>query len=75
MVPPSSIRIPRVRTYSGYCRPALNFVYEALTPSGYASQRIQLSITVTYAVHYPVRISTHGLAYSAFARHYLRNLG
>ena len=75
MVPPTSLRIPRVRRYSGYCRFPSRFAYETLTLSGYASHRILLRFGITYAVHYPECISTLGLASSAFARHYLRNLG
>ena len=75
MVPPTSLRVPRVRRYSGYCRSLLRFAYETITLSGCASHRIQLRFRVTCAVHYPESITTLGLASSAFARHYLRNLG
>ena len=75
MVPPTSLRVPRVRRYSGFCRSLLRFAYETLTLFGYASHRIPLRFRVTYAVHYPESITTLGLASSAFARHYLRNLG
>ena len=46
-----------------------------LTFFGWLSHAIQLCSCVTYAVHYPRCISTPGLASSAFARHYSRNLG
>ena len=36
---------------------------------------IQLRLGLSYAVRNPENISAPGLAYSAFARHYLRNLG
>ena len=75
MVPPTSLRIPRVRRYSGYCYPHSHFAYETITLFGCASHRIQLYLWVVLAVHYPECISTLGLASSAFARHYLRNLG
>ena len=66
--------IPRVPWYSGFGRPASNFAYVALTPCGGPSQTLRLSSAVTSAVLYPARISTRGLAFCAFARHYLRNL-
>ena len=42
---------------------------------GCAFQRILLRYTIHVTVHYPVGISTRGLASFAFARHYSRNLG
>ena len=75
MVPPTSQRIPRVRRYSGYCRSLSLFAYMTLTFFGWLSHAIQLRYCVTYAVHYPECITTLGLASSAFARHYSRNLG
>ena len=74
MVPQCSVRIPRVRTYFGYCQPDLDFTYKTLTSFGYASHRIRLSSSIPYTVHNPKSISTLGLASSAFARHYSRNL-
>ena len=53
MVPPHSLRIPRARRYSGYCRPLKVFAYEAITLSGSASHRIRLTFRVTYAVLTP----------------------
>ena len=75
MVPPTSQRIPRVRRYSGYCRSPSYFAYMTLTFFGWLSHAIQLYFSVTCAVHYPECITTLGLASSAFARHYSRNLG
>ena len=75
MVPPTSQRIPRVRRYFGYCRSLSHFVYMTLTFFGWLSHAIQLCSGVTYAVHNPRCITTSGLAFSAFARHYSRNLG
>ena len=69
------MRIPRARTYSGYCRPSRSFGYKTLTFYGWASHLILLDLKVPYAVHYPVSISTRGLASFVFARHYSRNLG
>ena len=50
MVPPSSLRIPRVRRYSGYCRFLCRFAYEALTLSCWASHPIRLRRGITCAV-------------------------
>ena len=74
MVPQCSVRIPRVRTYFGYCQLDLDFVYETITPYGCASHHIRLSAVIQFTVHNPGCISTTGLASSAFARHYSRNL-
>ena len=74
MVPQCSVRIPRVRTYFGYCQLTLDFVYETITPYGCASHHIRLSAVIHFTVHNPRCISTPGLASSAFARHYSRNL-
>ena len=51
MVPPSSLRIPRVRRYSGYCRFLCHFAYEALTLSCRASHPVRLQRRITCAVH------------------------
>ena len=53
MVPPSSMRIPRVRIYSGYRRPASHFAYMTLTFFGSLSQVILLCFSVPYAVLTP----------------------
>ena len=74
VVHPASHQIPRVRCYSGYCQPSINFVYGTFTLSGLASQLIILSISVPYAVLYPGCIATSGLASFPFARRYLENL-
>ena len=74
MVPQYSVRIPRVRTYFGYCQLYLDFIYETITPYGHASHRVRLSSYIQFTVHNPGCISTTGLASSAFARHYSRNL-
>ena len=54
MVPPHSLRIPRVRRYSGYCRFPCRFAYEALTLSCRASHPVRLQRRITYAVHTPM---------------------
>ena len=69
------MRIPRARTYSGSCRSLWLFGYKTLTFYGWASHLILLSRQVPYAVLYPEGISTLGLAWFVFARHYSRNLG
>ena len=74
MVPQYSVQISRVRTYFGYCRPASAFTYMTLTFFGPTSHWVRLASTIPFAVHNPVSISTCGLASSAFARRYSRNL-
>ena len=53
MVHPSSLRIPRVRRYSGYCSLSWSFVYVALTPFGSLSQVIRLRYRIDIAVLTP----------------------
>ena len=53
MVPPHSVRIPRVHTYSGYPCSAGSFTYRTVTFSGWPSHAIQLDFAVTYRVHTP----------------------
>ena len=53
MVPPSSLRIPRVRRYSGYCCLSHRFAYEALTLSCRASHPVRLQLKITCAVRTP----------------------
>ena len=53
MVPPSSVRIPRVRIYSGYRRSASHFAYMTLTFFGSLSQVILLCSAVLSAVLTP----------------------
>ena len=53
MGPPYSLRIPRVRRYSGYDQPTSPFTYETITLFGSSSQRIQLDSTVDDAVLTP----------------------
>ena len=73
MVPPYSLRIPRVRRYSGYRPPTSLFAYETLTPYGVASHPLQLSSVDAYVCPNPDGIATSGLASSGFARRYSRN--
>ena len=73
MVPPASHRVPRVRWYSGYCRPKIPFAYGAITHYGDSSQSLLLKILITYAVRNPDCIATIGLASFPFARRYLGN--
>ena len=74
MVPQYSVRIPRVRTYFGYCLPPSVFTYVTLTPFGHTSHCVRLTSGIRSAVHNPKCISTFGLASSAFARRYSQNL-
>ena len=53
MVPPLSLRIPRVRRYSGSCCSVSHFAYKAFTSSGSVSQQIRLCLTVASAVLTP----------------------
>ena len=53
MVPPSSLRIPRVRRYSGFPLSPVRFAYEALTLSCRASHPVRLQLRVTCAVLTP----------------------
>ena len=75
MVPPSSHGIPRVPRYSGYSLLLHPFVYVTLTLFCWASHLIRLGFHNALCCPYPEHISTFGLASSAFARHYSRNLG
>ena len=72
---PSSHGISRAPRYSGYCSLFLLFVYVTITLSRQPSQTVRLKIKNTKCSPNPERISSLGLASSAFARHYLRNLG
>ena len=73
MVPISSVRIPRVPTYSGFRLPFLNFAYRIVTFYDPAFKLVRLSSPVQLCGPYPERISTLGLGSSDFARHYFRN--
>ena len=53
MVPPSSLRIPRVRRYSGYCRLSSRFAYRALTVFGAPSHALRLRYLMAFAVLTP----------------------
>ena len=75
MVPPTSHGIPRVPRYSGYSQITILFKYVALTLCGRPSHAVLLKIASHLAVRNPEDIATFGLASSAFARHYSRNLG
>ena len=73
MVPISSVKIPRVPTYSGYRLPFLNFAYGIVTLYDLPFKVVRLSSPVLFCGPYPSRISTAGLGFSDFARHYFRN--
>ena len=53
MVPPCSVQIPRVRTYSGYRWLSLHFAYRTLTFFGWASHPILLCSVLRVAVRTP----------------------
>ena len=74
MGPPSSHRIPRVRWYFGYSLLASCFAYRIITFFDAASQPLRLHFTIRCVSPNPLIISNQGLASSAFARHYSRNL-
>ena len=54
---------------------AISFKYVAVTLCGRPSHAVLLRILTLVAVRNPANIATAGLASSAFARHYSRNLG
>ena len=54
---------------------AISFGYMTLTFCGRPSHAVLLEITSHDAVRNPEDVATFGLASSAFARHYSRNLG
>ena len=74
MGPLSSLQIPRVCRYSGYSTRYKGFVYETFTSFGRFSHTVRLWSKIICRGPNPVYISIHGLASSAFARHYSRNL-
>ena len=74
MVPPYSHRVSRVRRYSGYSLLNQLFAYRILTFFDWPSHAIQLNRFIALYCPNPESISTFGLASSAFARHYWRNL-
>ena len=53
MVPPFSLRVPRVRRYSGFSRIARLFAYRTLTFFGAASHPLLLSVALPSAVLTP----------------------
>ena len=76
MGPPSSHRIPRVRWYLGYRLCVFTFHLQDSHLLRLAFPRHSVTLPQSrYVGPYPTGISTYGLASSAFARHYSRNLG
>ena len=73
MVPVPSVRIPRVPTYSGYCSLFLNFAYGIVTLFDLPFKVVRLSSLNAKCSPNPERITTFGLGFSDFARHYFRN--
>ena len=74
MVPPYSQRVSRVHWYSGYSWLSRLFAYRIITFFDWTSHSIRLNLNNTFRCPNPKSITTLGLASSAFARHYLRNL-
>ena len=74
MVPISSVRIPRVPTYSGYRSASTRFRLQDchLLRSTFQGMFGYLSLAFL-AVLTPQVYYTHGLGFSDFARHYFRN--
>ena len=76
MGPPSSHRIPRVRWYLGYRLCVFTFHLQDSHLLRLAFPRHSVTLPQSrYIGPYPIGITTYGLASSAFARHYSRNLG
>ena len=75
VVPPASHGIPRVPRYSGSGYVRIPFDYVALTLSDRPAQTLRLRMLTDPPPPNPDHIATIGLASSAFARHYFRNLG
>ena len=73
MVPISSVWISRVPTYSGFRQLIQGFVYRRFTFSAATFQLLRLPILILLCGPYPVGITTRGLGWSDFARHYSRN--
>ena len=73
MVLLSSVRIPRVPTYSGYPSPSNNFAYGTFTLFGWAFQLHSTIVLSTKQGPYPPHIAIWSLGFSDFARHYFRN--
>ena len=69
-----SHRVSRVRRYSGYFYVLSVFNYGTLTLCRWPSHAIRLTYRSKKKSE-PLGTMSLGLAYSAFARHYLRNLG
>ena len=73
MVPISSVWISRVPTYSGFRQLNQGFVYRRFTFFAATFQLLRLPILILLCGPYPDRITTIGLGWSDFARHYSRN--
>ena len=83
MVPPYSLRIPRVRRYSGYRSPCARFVYRILTFSDRPSHVVRLHLHVLISVRtpsvflqkvWPLPLSlatTHGISFDFSSSPYL----
>ena len=76
MGPPYSHRVPRARWYLGYwiCDSTFRLQDYHLLWLAFPYHSAMLCRS-RYSSPYPISITTYGLASSAFARHYSRNLG
>ena len=54
MVPPLSMRIPRVHMYSGYPWPISSFTYRTVTFFGRPSHAVRLDLMIPFRVHTPI---------------------
>ena len=73
MVLVSSVRIPRVPTYSGFHTLRTDFTYGTFTPFDLPFQVCSSIRSLNFASPYPLHISIKRLGSSDFARHYSRN--
>ena len=73
MVLLSSVRIPRVPTYSGYPCPPHDFAYGTFTLFGADFHPSSTILLGSVWGPYPAHIAICGLGSSDFARHYSRN--
>ena len=73
MVPPASVRVSRVPTYSGYRRRSSGFVYKAFTFFGLLSQNNSTTVPPLLTRSSTPKSTLFGLASFHFARRYYGN--
>ena len=69
----SSVRIPRVPTYSGFFPINKIFNYGTFTLFHPSFQMCSSNFVFSFGSPYPIHITIYGLGSSDFARHYFRN--